>query len=358
MYEASFGLSANPFRLQPDTRFFYWSRGHQAAHRSLHDTLDRGDAFIAVTGEVGAGKTTLTQLLLSGFDPCLTLVVHLVSTQFDAANFVQALRIAFALPARAPAAKPRSAREQLGEIEAFLLTLNRRGMKAVLVIDEAQNLSGDALNELFTLGMMLRDRNVTVLQCVLVGQPELADRLEQAAQRRLGLPALASFHLGQLEPGEVQSYVEHRLGVVGWKNNPRLDAGAYEVLYSATDGIPRRINSLCNRLLLGASLAGKRRITRGDVEETAAELRDEIGVDALPSAGPRLPGRAAPAAKDKAAMQSLLVSSVAARLDRLERHVTTMLKKVQVLAQARLEKPRPARVLNPSGAVNRPGWRR
>lgn len=359
MYESHFGLSANPFRLQPDTRYFYWSRGHQAAHRGLHDTLDSGAPIAIVTGEIGAGKTTLTHLLLSGIDPCLTMAVHMVSTQFDAVDFVQALRIALALPARKSGARPQTAREQLGEIEAFLLTLNRRGMKAVLVIDEAQNLAADALNELFTLAMMLRDRKVNVLQCVLVGQPELSMRVEQAARQRAGLPALAAFHLGQLEGGEVRSYVEHRLGVAGWRNNPRFDLAAFEAIHRASDGLPRRINSLCNRLLLGACLAGRQRSTRGNVEETAAELRDELGVDALPGAGTPSASSATAPGLPRGGNQALLVSSVAARLDRLEREVTLMLERVRSLARSRLPaKLRPARVLKPAGPVGRTGWRR
>jgi type II secretory pathway predicted ATPase ExeA len=358
MYETFFGLSANPFRLQPDPRFFFWSRGHQSVHGGLHLALDKGEAFIVLTGEIGAGKTTLAHLLLSGIDPSLTTVVHLVSTQFDGANFLQALHIAFDLPPRRPGAQPRTAREELGELEAHLLNLDRRGMKAALVIDEAQSLSADALNELFTLAMMLRERDSKVLQCVLMGQPELSTRLEQLAQRRLGLPAAAAFHLGRIEKDELSSYVEHRLSVVGWKHNPRFESGAYEILFTATDGIPRRVNSLCNRLLLGAQLAGKRRISRGDVEQTAAELRDELGVDALPSMRTIVAGRTGNAAMERAAVQSLHVSSVAARLDRLERHVTTLLKNVQLYVQNRLENARQVRLAQPAVPVTRSGWRK
>jgi len=357
MYESFFNLTANPFRLQPDARYFYWSRGHQAVHRGLHDALDRGEAFIVLTGEIGAGKTTLAQLLLSGIDPCLTTVVHLVSTQFDAVNFLQALHIAFELPARDPATPAGTAREELAGLEAHLQTLARRGMKAVLVIDEAQSLSADALNELFTLAMMLRDRDLRVLQCVLMGQPELSTRLEQVAARRLGLPDIASFHLGQLSRDELPSYIEHRLSVAGWKHDPRFEAGCYDVLQAATDGIPRRANSLCNRLLLGAFLAGKRRIARGDVEASAAELRDELGVDALPTGAERASGHVAPA-REPGGMQAQLVSSVAARLDHLERHVTTLLKKVQLYAQDRLAKPRAPRAAGTAGTALPRGWRR
>jgi type II secretory pathway predicted ATPase ExeA len=358
MYEAFFGLNANPFRLQPDTRFFYWSRGHQAAHRRLHETLDKGHAIVVITGEIGAGKTTLMQLLLSGTDPCLTMALQLVSTQFDAVNFAQALRIALALPARGAGAPPQSAREQLSEIEAFLLKLHRRGMKFVLMIDEAQSLSAEALNALFTLSMKLRDQGVQVLQCVLVGQPELSVRLEQAARQRVGLPELTVFHLGQIERPEVQAYVEHRLGVAGWKNIPGFDAAAYDVLYAASGGIPRRINALCNRLLLGAFMAGRQRISRGDVEETAAELRDELGIDALPAPGAQSSGSGAAPARPPGAMQSLQVSAVAARLDRLEGHVSVMLQQVQALAQLRQERGRAARVPKPAGPVGRSAWRR
>jgi len=354
MYEACFGLNANPFRLQPDTRYFYWSREHRSAHRSLHDTLDKGETIIVVTGEIGAGKTTLTQLLLSGIDPCLTMAVHLVSTQFDAVNFVQALRLALALPARVGETRPRSAREGLGDIENFLIRLNERGMKAVLVIDEAQNLSAEALNELFTLAIMLRDKSAQALQCVLVGQPELSLRIEQAARQRAGLPPLAAFHLGQLDTDEVRLYVEHRLRVAGWRDKPRFDTAAYESIAVATAGIPRLINSLCNRLLLAAYLEGKQRITRGDVEETSAELRDELGVDALPVAGFRA-GRAIALARSRSANPSLPLSSVAARLDRLERNVSVLLTRVQALAQWRLDGARNAPGLKPAATALRTG---
>jgi general secretion pathway protein A len=270
MYETFFGLTGKPFQLNPDPAFFYGSRGHKRAFAYLQYGVHQGEGFIIVTGEVGAGKTTLVRSLLEQIDPNRLVAAQLVTTQLDAEDLLRAIAMAFGL-----ATKAIDKAQLLAELEAFLVSLVPQGKRALLIVDEAQNLSSRAIEELrmlsnFQLG------NQGLLQSFLVGQPELRLLMQGPKLQQLRQRVTASYHLGPMDRAETQAYVEHRLRHVGWSKYPQFEPGAFDAIYTFSAGIPRRINTLCNRLLLAAALSEEHDITAAKVDATAEEIRLEL----------------------------------------------------------------------------------
>jgi putative secretion ATPase (PEP-CTERM system associated) len=271
MYESHFGLSAKPFQLNPDPDFFFGSRGHKRAMAYLEYGLHQGEGFIVITGEVGAGKTTLLRGLLRRIPADTIVPVQIVSTQVDSDDLLRLVATAFGLPAG-------------GEDKATLLTrlqqhlegLHAGGRRALLIVDEAQNLSPRAVEEL----RMLSNFQVgtrSLVQSFLVGQPEFRAIMQRPEMRQLKQRVIASYHLGPLDAEETRHYIEHRLRHVGWVERPGFESSAFNAIHSATEGIPRRINTLCDRLLLAAFLGEKAQITETDVATVAREQQQELG---------------------------------------------------------------------------------
>lgn len=275
MYESYFGLSAKPFQLSPDPAFYFGSRGHRRAMAYLEYGLHQGEGFIVITGEVGAGKTTLAQSLVSKLSADQIVPVQIVSTQLDADDTLRLVATAFGLE---QANRPKS--ELLQMFEQVLMEIHQRGRRALLIVDEAQNLTPRAVEEL----RMLSNFQVgtrSLLQTFLIGQPEFRAIMQRPEMRQLKQRIIASYHLGPLDSNEVQQYIEHRLRLVGWSGNPRFEADAYEAIHAQTDGVPRRINTLADRVMLAAYLSEKSNIEREDVDSAAAELAEELGSSAL-----------------------------------------------------------------------------
>jgi general secretion pathway protein A len=338
MYETFFGLSGNPFQLNPDPSFLFESKGHKRAHAYLQYGVYQSEGFIVVTGEIGAGKTTLVRALLRELDPAKVVAAQLVSTQLDADDLLRSVAIAFGLPARSTGKA-----ELLGEIEAFLLGLVPLRKRALLVVDEAQNLTPKAMEELRMLSNFQLGEQA-LLQSFLVGQPELRDMMRGPSMQQLRQRIIASYHLGPMEEAETRAYIRHRLGHVGWKDDPQIHEKAFGPIFAATGGIPRRINSLCNRLLLGAFLGGKHDIAPEDVEEAVSEMRDELGGDALPA--PAAPASANAPANGQHGLgpgRAFAISAISARLDRLERNVATLLDLVRSIPGIEGSRQPPAR---------------
>lgn len=295
MYEAFYGLKGKPFQLNPDPAFLYASRGHKSALAYLKYGMYQGEGFVVITGEIGTGKTTLIRSLLEQLDRQKVVAAQLVSTQLDAENLLRAVATAFGIPVNSP-----HKAELLAQIEAFLTALVPRHKRALLIVDEAQNLSPRAVEELrmlsnFQLG------NQALLQSVLVGQPELREVMRSARMKQLRQRVIASYHLGPMDRQETQGYIEHRLARVGWVGDPQFDAEAMDEIYGATGGIPRRINTLCNRLLLSGYLAEKHVFRGEDVRTVTAEMKDEGGLDLAVSQDESVP---APAEQGAAGVQA------------------------------------------------------
>ena len=280
MYESHFGLSAPPFQLSPDPTFYFDSKGHSNALAYLRFGAYQGEGFIVVTGEIGAGKTTLVRALLSELDTSKVVAAQVVSTQLEAGDLLKSILTAFGVSCGGL-----SKAELIASLEAFLTLLATRGQRALLIIDEAQNLNLEAIEEMRMLSNFQFDQHA-LLQSFLVGQPELRKLLQTKSMEQLRQRVIASCHLGPLDVVETRAYIEHRLRKVGWQGRPAFDDTAFERIHAATGGIPRRINVLCNRVLLAAYLADVEVIGADTAQVGADELRSEVGeqatVEALP----------------------------------------------------------------------------
>ncbi|RTL57984.1 MAG: DUF2075 domain-containing protein [Rhodocyclaceae bacterium] len=276
MYEAYYGLTEKPFQTTPDPSYYFASRQHRRAMAYLDYGLHRNEGFIVITGEVGAGKTTLVRNLFSKLDPSLIVSAHLVSTQLDAENALRMVANAFGVPTREA-----NKADLLVTFEAFLVDAYRAGKRCLLVVDEAQNLSMQAVEELRMLSNFQLDTH-SLLQSFLIGQPEFRHTLQSPQMTQLRQRVIAACHIGPLEEKEVQAYVEHRLKHAGWTDSPQFSADAFPAIFHATGGIPRRINTVCDRLLLSGFLSDTKAFTGEDVEEVAKEMESETFASKLP----------------------------------------------------------------------------
>ena len=322
MYETFFGLTSKPFQLNPDPAFFFASRGHKRAFAYLQYGMHQGEGFIIITGEVGAGKTMLVRSLLEQIDPNRLVAAQLVTTQLDAEELLRAVAMAFGL-----ATKAMDKAQLLAEFEAFLVSLVPQGKRALLIVDEAQNLSARAIEELrmlsnFQLG------NQGLLQSFLMGQPELRQLMQGPALQQLRQRVTASYHLGPMDRAETQAYIEHRLRHVGWSNDPSFDTGAFDAIYAFSRGIPRQINSLCNRLMLAGALAEEHAFTADSVDATAEEIRLEL------SAGSSSAVAAGATADGNGAGEPAI--GLEERVARLEHSMTETIELVQQMRRSRV----------------------
>ena len=277
MFEAFFGLQAAPFQLSPDPGFLFESRGHSQALAYLKYGVYQREGFVVVTGEIGAGKTTLVRALLEGLDAQQLVAAQISNTQLDETELLASICHAFGVPVPGE-----SKAQRIAALEAFFTTLAASGRRALLVVDEAQNLGRRQVEELRMLSNFQLGRQA-LLQSFLVGQPELREMLASPALEQLRQRVIAACHLGPMSEAETCHYVEHRLRLAGHSGAPIFGAAALTQIFVATGGLPRRINLLCNRLLLAAYLAGRAQVDAALVQTTAAELQQEFG---LPKAGP------------------------------------------------------------------------
>lgn len=271
MYESFYGLTGKPFQLNPDPTFFFRSRGHGRAMAYLDYGVHQAEGFIVVTGDVGAGKTTLVRNLLRSLAPGNLVAKQIVSTQLDADDMLRMVAGAFF---GVQPELPDKAGLILG-LERYFRRLQLEGKRALLIVDEAQNLTPRAVEELRMLSNFQTNER-SLLQSFLLGQPEFRQIMQQPEMRQLRQRVIASYHLGPLGAEETQAYVEHRLGLVGWRHDPTFEEAAYAAIHDATEGVPRQINVLCDRVLLAAFLGEKHNLTESDVSDVARELRTEL----------------------------------------------------------------------------------
>jgi general secretion pathway protein A len=275
MYENFYGLSASPFQLTPDARFFFESTVHRQAMAYLVYGLHHAEGFIIITGEVGAGKTILVDNLLSTIDQSNFVIAKIVTTQLAGDDLLHLVAAGFGI-AKEGLAKG----AVLQRITDFVLAQQRNRRRVLLIVDEAQNLSFEALEELRMLSNIVVGKTMA-LQSFLLGQPQFRAMLGSPLLEQLRQRVTAAYHLGPLSEGETRSYIEHRLRRADWKGNPQFTEDCFSVIYRHTGGVPRQINTLCSRLLLFGFLEELHTLEAAVVEKVANDLRQEMAVVTL-----------------------------------------------------------------------------
>jgi len=270
MYEAFYGLKSRPFQLTPDPHYYFESLTHRKALSYLGYGLAQGEGFIVITGDVGAGKTTLVSHLMATIDRERLTAANIVTTALDSKDIVRIVSENFDIDTDGM-----DKAQLLGAFEEFLHSEARAGRRCLLIVDESQNLPTGALEELrmlsnFQLG------GQALLQIFLLGQPEFrdtlqkSDRLEQLRQR-----VIANHHLEPMEPHEIEPYITHRLSKSGWSGRPKITSDVFALLYSETGGVPRKINTLMSRVMLMGAVEHAELIDQPLIGRVLADLNGE-----------------------------------------------------------------------------------
>jgi general secretion pathway protein A len=307
MYETFYGLTGRPFQLTPDPHFYFESLTHRKALSYLGYGLAQGEGFIVITGDVGAGKTTLVSHLMATIDKARLTAANIVTTKLDSQDIVRVAANHFDIDT-----DHMDKAQLLGAFEEFLHSEARAGRRCLLIVDESQNLPVDALEELrmlsnFQLG------GQALLQIFLLGQPEFRDMLENSNQlEQLRQRVIAHHHLDPMSAEEIEPYITHRLSKSGWSGRPKITSNVFRLLFAETDGVPRKINTLMSRVLLMGSIEHAELIDQAMVGRVLADLNGEdIDIDAplAPSGEIKSPLWEKPKkARDTGAEQSLETS--------------------------------------------------
>ncbi|HWU04568.1 MAG TPA: XrtA/PEP-CTERM system-associated ATPase [Novosphingobium sp.] len=311
MFDNFYGFNARPFQLTPDPAFYFESLTHRKALSYLGYGLAQGEGFIVITGEVGAGKSTLVAHLMATVDRQRLTAAQIVTSKLDGEELVHVVAQAFGLSVAG-----HDKASALGAIETFLHEEARAGRRCLLVVDESQNLAIDALEELrmlsnFQLGSQ------PLLQILLLGQPEFRESLQGHPQlEQLRQRVIAAHHLEPMEPDEIEPYILHRLKLVGWTGNPAFDARVFAELHVASAGVPRRINQIVNRLLILGAVEQSSTIDGVMLAQVVADLTADGGLQLAPPPVPLAPAgqalaAAAPAADADTAQQEQAMAAKA-----------------------------------------------
>jgi general secretion pathway protein A len=276
MYERYFNLKDQPFRLTPDPAYLFLGTKHREGFAHLLFAMREGSGFVAVTGEVGTGKTTLVRALLSETRNDNIAVSYIFNPVLSPTELLQTLNAEFGLPSRT------TSKKQLTDtLNRFLLAQKADGGRAVVIVDEAQNLDREVLEQLRLLSN-LETETEKLMQIILLGQPELREVLDRPDLRQLSQRVAIRWHLDPLDRQETHKYVRHRLRVAGGDEST-FEPKAIDVLYDHSAGIPRLINIIAHRALLVAFTNGRRTVGPDEVSAAAIELgQSRIPIKAAP----------------------------------------------------------------------------
>ena len=269
MYASFFGLQQAPFTIAPDPRFLFMSERHREALAHLLYGVQGGGGFVLLTGEIGAGKTTVCRCFLEQV-PAGCRVAYIFNPKLSVIELLQSVCDEFG--AVVPAGpQPASIKTLVDALNAQLLASHALGNNSLLIIDEAQHMSAELLEQLRLL-TNLETSQRKLLQIILIGQPELRGMLAGPDMEQLAQRVIARYHLGALSAAETAAYVSHRLAVAGLAGANPFDAAALRRIHALSGGVPRRINLLCDRSLLGAFVEGRAQLGRRIVDRAASEV--------------------------------------------------------------------------------------
>ncbi|MED5622107.1 AAA family ATPase [Ideonella sp. BN130291] len=296
MYASFFGLKQEPFSIAPDPRYLFMSERHREALAHLLYGVRGGGGFVLLSGEIGAGKTTVCRCFLEQL-PKRCNVAYIFNPKLTVEELLRSVCDEFRIPYEHAGPGQPTVKDYVDALNDYLLRTHAVGQNNVLIIDEAQNLSADVLEQLRLL-TNLETSERKLLQIVLIGQPELRSMLARPELEQLAQRVIARFHLDALSERETEQYIRHRLGVAGLGKALPFDRKAMQRIHRISRGVPRRINLLCDRALLGAYASGQPVVDRRIVDKAAAEVFDLGAAPALlPAHGSPLHGGGGPPAR-------------------------------------------------------------
>jgi general secretion pathway protein A len=269
MYENYYGLTSKPFKLTPDPSFFFGSKWHKRAMSYLQYGLSQAEGFIVITGDIGTGKTTIANSLLDNMHEDI-VAAQIVTPKLSPDELVKMVASKFSV-----SVKGSTKSDILNDLEAFLIGLHKQGKRALLLVDEAQNLPLETIEELRMLSNF-QAGGKPLLQSFLLGQEELQSILRGPNMEQFRQRIVASSHLAPLTDVECQAYIEYRMQHAGWDGRALFSAGAYERIFQFTHGIPRKINALMDRILLFGFLEELETLDEEAVENVIKEVSEEM----------------------------------------------------------------------------------
>ena len=286
MYAGFFGLKQAPFSIAPDPRYLYMSERHREALAHLLYGVEGGGGFVLLSGEIGAGKTTICRCFLEQI-PAHCRVAYIFNPKLTVGDLLRTICHEFHVEVRHEGPGPTTINDYLDPLNAYLLSSHAAGQHNLLIIDEAQNLTPHVLEQLRLL-TNLETAERKLLQIILIGQPELRDMVARPELEQLAQRVIARFHLGALSAAETRHYIQHRMAVAGLRGPLPFADKAVSRIHTLTGGVPRRINLLCDRALLGAYASGQQRVERAVIDKAASEVFDPGRVPDRSSATLRL----------------------------------------------------------------------
>jgi general secretion pathway protein A len=272
MYAQYFGLKQDPFSIAPDPRYLFMSERHREALAHLLYGLGGGGGFVLLSGEIGAGKTTVCRCFLEQI-PRRCNVAYIFNPKLTVIELLKTVCDEFGIPVEHKGPGPATVKDYTDPLNEFLLKTHSVGQSSILIIDEAQNLSPDVLEQLRLL-TNLETSERKLLQIILIGQPELRHMLARPELEQLAQRVIARYHLEALSEAETAQYIRHRLAVAGMTRAIPFDARALQRIHQLSRGVPRRINLLCDRALLGAYASGRTDVDAGILDKAASEVFD------------------------------------------------------------------------------------
>lgn len=269
MYDKFYNLKAEPFRLSPDHRFCFNHRSYSKAKAYMQYAFQRAEGFVMITGKPGTGKTTLVSDLVDSLPNDQVNIAMLVCTQLEADDLLRMVADAYGVSSNTERKS-----DILQQLTKVFTDGYKMGRRALLIIDEAQDLSTSALEELRLLTNLQLNRQ-PLLQIFLLGQEELRDMVQQPNMEQVHQRLVAACHLEPLKLEEAKAFIKHRLYQVGWKNDPAISEAIYPVIHRISHGIPRRINMICSRLFLHGCVEELHQLSINDAKTVLMEIQQE-----------------------------------------------------------------------------------